>query len=190
MPGHLGDHLTACGGSRGARRRGGLQTTSHPACGWTWRFPTPFTLVYRCSEILEKTATSRHFWGRSACLPRGTARSASLLAVSISALRCLRRGDQETLLRRKPKTAISTSADCSLSPLAHHRTRPARVGERASADSKASSRMPVSRCDCYPPTLVFEPCQFPLWRGLPTSPCRLTGGLQSRFPYLPGLWRH
>ena len=105
-----------------------------------------------------KTATSRHLWGRSACLPHGTARSASLLAFSISALRSLRRGDQETSWRREPETAISTSADCSRSPLAHHRTRPARVGERASADSKASSRMPVSRCDCYPPTLVFEPC--------------------------------
>ena len=79
-------------------------------------------------EILEKTATSRHFWGRSACLPRGTARSASLLAFSISALRCLRRGDQETSWRREPESAISTSADCSLSRLAHHRTRPARVG--------------------------------------------------------------
>jgi hypothetical protein len=34
-------------------------------------------------EILEKTAISRHFWGRSACLLRGTADSASLLTISV-----------------------------------------------------------------------------------------------------------
>ena len=79
-------------------------------------------------EILEKTATSRHFWGRSACLPRGTVRSARLLAVSISALRYFRRGDQETSWRREPESAISTSADCSLS---QHGVRSAECGVRS-----------------------------------------------------------
>ena len=60
--------------------------------------------VYTTGQMLElhgKTATSRHFSGRSAYLPRVTARSASRLQhQQIGTEHVLRRGDQETSWQR------------------------------------------------------------------------------------------
>jgi hypothetical protein len=131
-------HRTACGGSRSERRDDGriADDESSRRAGIGIAFLHAVYTSVQTLELRGKTATSRHFWTRSACLPRGTARSINLLPTSTSAQRCLRRGDQKTSWRRKPKSAISTSADCSVPQVAHIGTRPARVLRDPSVDAQ------------------------------------------------------
>ena len=87
--------------------------------------------VYTGVQMLEIHPQNYHFYhfsGRSAPVPGGTAHSATRCSIMRSDMTRARPGHPRPSAYRCTKTAISISADCSLSQMAHHGTRPALVG--------------------------------------------------------------
>jgi hypothetical protein len=87
--------------------------------------------VYTCVQMLEihpKNCHFRHFSGSSARLPGGTARSARHCSIMGSDTTARGRTIQKPSAHRCTKRAISNSADCSLSRMAHNDTRRVPVG--------------------------------------------------------------
>ena len=88
--------------------------------------------VYTSVQMLEihpKNCHSCHFFGSSARLPGGTARSARRCGISRSDMMCAGPDHSKPSGYRCTKSATPISADCSLSLMAYNDTRSARVGD-------------------------------------------------------------
>jgi hypothetical protein len=86
--------------------------------------------VYTSAQMLEKHPKNCHFchfFGSSARLPGGTARSARRCGISRSDMMCARPGHSKPSGYGCTKGATPISADCSLSQVAHDGTRLALV---------------------------------------------------------------
>jgi hypothetical protein len=139
VPRHLRCHRTALGASRGERRWGIADDEMSRRAGIDVALRHTVYTSVQTLEIRCKSLIWSHFRGLSAGLAGGQTCSAIRCSITSSDMTRGRLGHPPTAWDGCTESLTSTSVDCTLSQLAHHGNRAARVG--VGADAPLRSRL-------------------------------------------------